>query len=96
MAQLERTVPQIYRDCLRLITHIASKSSKASAIRSIVRNEFKKNKDVTDPKHVEVLKGSATRALSNYLFYESGMKDKKLKPKMEEKLNTTFSSKDVK
>jgi hypothetical protein len=42
-----------------------------------VRNEFKKNKDVKEIEKIEVLKGSAIRALSSYLMMESSAKDER-------------------
>lgn len=70
-----KTTPQIYRDCLRLIKHIAGKSKKNDAITRIVRNEFKKNAGVKDDAVIEKLKSNAVRGLSNYLMMESLSKD---------------------
>jgi hypothetical protein len=44
----------------------------------MVKGEFGKNKDVKDEAQIEVLKAGAIRALSNYMLFESGAKDKKL------------------
>ncbi len=44
----------------------------------MVKSEFGKNKDVTDEAQIEALKAGAIRALSNYMLFESGTKDKKL------------------
>ena len=69
----------MFRDCLRLVKHIAPGSSpKGFALRAMVRGEFLKNKDETDETRIEALKAGAVRALSNYMLYESGAKDKKL------------------
>lgn len=44
----------------------------------MVRSEFSKNRNEKDPQKIETYKASAIRALSNYMLYESGAKDKKL------------------
>lgn len=51
-------------------------------LRKIVRNEFKKNKEIVDPVAVEALKSNAVRALTNYLMLESSNKDEKLKERI--------------
>ena len=65
---------------MRLIRHIApgTTSPKAIALRSTVRTEYAKNANVTDPERIDSLKAGAIRALSNYMLFESGTKDKKL------------------
>lgn len=76
---MQRTALQLYRDCIRLVSHIAPGSSpKGVALRSIVKLEFTKSKDEKDEGRIEVLKAGAIRALSNYMLYESGGKDEKL------------------
>lgn len=76
---VQRTSLQLYRDCLRLVKHIAPGSSpKGVALRNTVRSEFWKNKDVQNEAQIETLKAGAIRALSNYMLFESGAKDKKL------------------
>lgn len=64
---------------MRLVRHIAPGiSPKGLALRAMVRGEFLKNKDENDEAKIEALKAGAIRALSNYMLYESGTKDKKL------------------
>lgn len=64
---------------MRLVRHIAPGSSpKGLALRTMVRGEFSKYKDEKDEAKIEALKAGAIRALSNYMLYESGSKDKKL------------------
>jgi len=76
-----RTVPQLFRDCLRLISHVAGKSKKAAAMRKVVSNEFRKNMKVSDPAVIDVLKSNAIRGLANYLMIESSQKDERFKEK---------------
>eukprot|EP00566_Odontella_aurita_P024054 CAMPEP_0113572100 /NCGR_PEP_ID=MMETSP0015_2-20120614/25913_1 /TAXON_ID=2838 /ORGANISM="Odontella" /LENGTH=102 /DNA_ID=CAMNT_0000475107 /DNA_START=205 /DNA_END=510 /DNA_ORIENTATION=- /assembly_acc=CAM_ASM_000160 len=78
-APVQRTALQLYRDLLRLIEHVAPGTSpKAIALRATVRAQFDANRSETDVGRVEAHKASAVRALSNYMLYESGAKDKKL------------------
>ena len=72
-----RTTAELYRDCLRLVNHIAGRSTKGASLRRIVLSEFRKNADVKGDK-VEQLKGNAVRALSNYLVMNSMSKDNNL------------------
>eukprot|EP00903_Cladosiphon_okamuranus_P008251 g7942.t1 len=80
---VERSATRLYRDCLRLVDHIASKSPKGQQLRLILRTEFKKNMAETDPVKIAALKGNAIRGLSNYLVHESGSTDPQLKKRMD-------------
>ena len=74
---------QLFRDCMRLVGHIApGNSPKGLALRAMVRTEFKKSMHEKDEAKIEVLKAGAIRALSNYMLYESGAKDEKLQGAM--------------
>lgn len=75
MKGISRTAPQLYRDCLRLVQHIAGKSKKGDNIRVIVGKEFRKNAALTDPVQIEQLKSHAIRGLANYLMIEATNKD---------------------
>ena len=46
-------------------------SAKGLALKRMVREGFRKHKDVTDAAEIERLRGDATRALSNYLVMKS-------------------------
>jgi hypothetical protein len=48
----------------------------------MARSEFAKHRHEKDELKIEVLKAGAVRALSNYMLYESGRKDKKLEKAM--------------
>eukprot|EP01031_Cornospumella_fuschlensis_P029810 gene29810-35991_t len=73
-----RSTPQLYRDCLRLVKHIAGRSQKGENIRRVLRHEFRKNATLDDPAKVEQLKSNAVRGLANYLMIESASKDARL------------------
>ena len=83
-SNISRKTTHLYRDCLRLIDHVAGKSAKGIKVRNIVRQEFKKNAEVKDPQAVEVLKSHAIRGLANFLMLESANKDLKFKNKVNE------------
>jgi hypothetical protein len=85
-----KSTPQIYRDCLRLIKHIAGNSKKAAALQQVVRIEFKRNAAVADEATVEKLKSNAVRGLSNYLMMESSSKDERF-----QKRATAFVKREV-
>jgi hypothetical protein len=48
----------------------------------MTKSEFAKYRHEKDELKIEVLKAGAVRALSNYMLYESGRKDKKLEKAM--------------
>jgi len=70
---------QLYRDCLRLIKHMAGTTSpKAVQLRGIVAARFRANAHVTDPATLHSLRSSAERGLSNYLLFERAKQDPKI------------------
>ena len=87
---IARTSPQLYRDCLRLIKHIAGQSKKGSMLKGIVKKEFLKNAKVEDSVVVESLKSNAIRGLANYLMMESTAKDSRL-----QKFSSNYVQKEV-
>lgn len=89
---ITRTTPQLYRDCLRLVVHIAGNSKKARNIKSIVRSEFRKNADIVDPVRIEALKSNAVRGLANYLMIKSIDKDTKFKERSAAYVQSTLQS----
>lgn len=73
---VNRTALELYRDCLRLVRHIApGESPKALALRQTVRMQFKSHAKEEDPNKIETFKSDAVRALSNYMVYQSAQKD---------------------
>ena len=80
---MNRTSLELYRDCLRLVRHIApGESPKALALRHTVRQQFQQHKNETNEATIESLKANAVRALSNYMLYQSAQKDGHLKKAM--------------
>ena len=70
-AMLERSTVALFRDCLRLASHIGGDSPKGIALKQLVKDGFHKHKGETDPAKIEQLREDATRALSNYLVMKS-------------------------
>ena len=68
---LERSTVALFRDCLRLASHIGGDSPKGIALKQLVKDGFHKHKGETDPAKIGQLREDATRALSNYLVMKS-------------------------
>lgn len=77
---------QLYRDCLRLVNHIApgTASTKNKALRLTVQSEFRKKKDLKLAEEIEAAKADAVRALSNYMLAVSAPKDSSLSSQMQD------------
>ncbi|GMI42035.1 hypothetical protein TrCOL_g3289 [Triparma columacea] len=74
---VSRTSIELYRDCLRLISHIAPGSTpKSVALRTTLRSQFRANANLTDEVEVENAKAAAVRGLANYMVMEAGGRDK--------------------
>ena len=56
MAEVGRTAVQLYRDCLRLVKHMAGNSAKGHHLKALVGSEFRKNMDEQDEEKVANLK----------------------------------------
>ena len=82
LAQHRSVVLKLYRDCLRTIRHAApGHSPKAVALRSTVRNAFKRNQNLDErggAAAVEAAIAAGVRALSNYLLAASAPADTRL------------------
>jgi hypothetical protein len=74
-----RSSKDLYRDCLKLVKHIAGRSKKAHSINKIINMEFRRNALVEDEDMVAILKANAVRGLSNYLMIEASSKDQRFK-----------------
>lgn len=75
--------PQLYRDCLRLIRHVAPggpfRNAKARALQETVKAQFAQHRNETDPDKILTYKADAVRALSNYLLATSIKNDPKVR-----------------
>ena len=60
-----KSVPSLYRDCLRTAQHMAANSAKGRSIRAMVRHEFDKHKGVTDEQQIEQLKKKSAHTSSS-------------------------------
>lgn len=61
-----------------LLLFTSFQSPKGLQIKKLIKNEFLKNKNELDSNKVEILKGNAIRALTNYLMIETSLKDSKI------------------
>ena len=90
-------VEQLFRDCLRLVRHVApGYSPKARALRQTVRSQFDANRKEKDPIKVENLKANAVRALSNYMLFQSAQKEPNLQKAMKEQAQKAKDESDKK
>jgi hypothetical protein len=71
MSHFPKSTLHIYHDCLRTIQHFAGNSSKGHAIRSLVRQEFRKHTKENNPEQIERLKQNAATSLANYLALQN-------------------------
>ena len=69
---------KLFRDCLRLVKHIAPGSSpKNVALKAMIRTQFHSNKNLEDETAVENAKGAAIRGLANYMVLAASLKDER-------------------
>lgn len=54
---------------MRLTYHVAARSAKGVAMRTIARSEFRKHAGEVDQARIVELKDAAIRAISNYVVY---------------------------
>jgi hypothetical protein len=75
-----RTSLQLYRDCLRLMKHVApGQTAKSQSLRLTLNSSFLRNAHldpVADEDKVEAAKADAVRALANYVVLTAAIKDK--------------------
>jgi hypothetical protein len=83
----QRSSVQVYRDCLRLVKHMAGGTSpKARMLRAVVREQFEASRRESRPDVLRSLRGNAERVLSQYLFYERSRTDVRFRKQLEEHL----------
>jgi hypothetical protein len=69
----------LFRDCLRLVKHVAgSTSAKSASLRKIVATQFREHRFESDPARLHALKSAAERGLSNYLIFANAKTDPKV------------------
>jgi hypothetical protein len=73
---------------MRLVRHIApGDSPKRLSLRTMVRTQFLVHRSETHPDKIEAAKANAVRALANYMLFESGTKDPKIKQAMKDQVD---------
>jgi hypothetical protein len=80
------STPQLYRDCLRLVRHVAPgrTSPKSTALRLTVKQQFEKYRTTENELEIHAAKANAVRALSNYMLQQAAPKDPKVKAAMKD------------
>jgi hypothetical protein len=80
---ITRTSIQLYRDCLRLIRHVApgTSNAKGNALRASVRLQFRAQAHAQGDA-LEHAKAHAVRGLSNYLLHQAAQKDPRMQTRM--------------
>ena len=86
---------KLYRDCLRLVRHVApGYSNKALALRQTVRSQFEANRNERNPEMIEAAKANAVRALSNYMLFKSAQNEPRLQKAIKEQTPPTDEGND--
>ncbi|CAJ2662615.1 uncharacterized protein LOC123885037 [Trifolium pratense] len=62
---------RLYRECLRRAKYIGHRQNNTPLVVDMVRQQFKKNMQETDPDKIQKLKDDAARGLINHILYES-------------------------
>lgn len=71
MTAVTKSSLRLYRDCLRAIRHASARSPKAAAMTELVRDEFRKHKDVQSFDKINQLKQAAWEGIQNYVVLRS-------------------------
>ncbi|KAG0589540.1 hypothetical protein M758_1G026600 [Ceratodon purpureus] len=63
----------LFRECLRRADYVGCQyGSNSELLKSLVRDQFRRNMYETDPVKIEAQKEVAARALFNHMYYEAG------------------------
>ncbi|XP_040992711.1 uncharacterized protein LOC121239516 [Juglans microcarpa x Juglans regia] len=69
--ELANNVIRLYRECLRRAKYIGHRQHNTELLVGMVRQQFKRNMQETDPERIQKLKDDAARGLINHILYES-------------------------
>ena len=71
--EVSRPTKALYRDLLRLVSHVApgTTTAKSIALRNQIRLSFKANAGLKDEQQINDAKAAGVRALANYMVLES-------------------------
>ncbi|KAJ4886798.1 Complex 1 LYR protein [Raphanus sativus] len=69
--ELANNVVRLYRECLRRATFIGKQQHNTELVVGMVRQQFKKHMNETDPEKIQKLKDDAARGLINHMLFES-------------------------
>lgn len=68
---MNKSVTNLYRDCLRTIEHSAGDSLKSRTMKQLVARQFRQSKTVKDTVQIERLRKNAMSGLANYLSMQT-------------------------
>jgi translation initiation factor 2B subunit (eIF-2B alpha/beta/delta family) len=68
---MNKSVTNLYRDCLRTIEHAAGDSVKSRTMKQLVARQFRQSKHVKDTIQLERLRKNAMSGLANYLSMQT-------------------------
>ncbi|CAA2988860.1 uncharacterized protein LOC111365993 [Olea europaea var. sylvestris] len=69
--ELANNAIRLYRECLRRAKYIGQKQYNTELLVDMVRQQFKKHMQETDPEKIQKFKDDAARGLINHMLYES-------------------------
>ncbi|XP_043696717.1 uncharacterized protein LOC122647357 [Telopea speciosissima] len=69
--ELANNVIRLYCECLRRARFIGHRSNNIELVVDMVRQQFKKHMQETDPEKIQKFKDDAARGLINHILYES-------------------------
>ncbi|KAG2726366.1 hypothetical protein I3843_01G104100 [Carya illinoinensis] len=69
--ELANNAIRLYRECLRRAKYIGHRQHNTELLVAMVRQQFKRNMQETDPERIQKLKDDAARGLINHILYES-------------------------
>ncbi|CAN6811061.1 unnamed protein product [Brassica oleracea] len=69
--ELANNVVRLHRECLRRASFIGKQQHNTELVVGMVRQQFKKHMNETDPEKIRKLKDDAARGLINHMLFES-------------------------
>ncbi|KAK3187980.1 hypothetical protein Dsin_027541 [Dipteronia sinensis] len=69
--ELANNVIRLYRECLRRAKYVGHQKQNTKLLVDMVRQQFKNNKNETDPEKIQKMKDDAARGLINHILYEA-------------------------
>ncbi|EFJ17831.1 hypothetical protein SELMODRAFT_113885, partial [Selaginella moellendorffii] len=64
-------ISQLYRECIRRAQYVGNKHGNTDGIVNMVRAQFRKNMNESDPEKIQQMKELAIAGLFNHTFHEA-------------------------